>query len=105
MTRGKEISQVESRNDMNAICLNNGETYVWPFCTKLVPNIEPYHFKLQKEKISSVSVGSDFIMYLTDSGRLYSLGKTNSYGELGLGDFEPRAKPTLIKSLAHSGDM
>ena len=102
---GKQVKQVEVRSDMNAILLEDGSAQVWPFETPDRPDPSPFRIKLSNEKISTISAGLDFFVMTTEAGRAWSMGKTNTYGELGLGDFLPRTSPTLIENLALSGDM
>lgn len=105
LTRGRKVTQLETKCDTNAMCLEDGTAIVWPavYGTRLSP--DPYYYRPLKEKIVSVGVGFDFTIYLSNVGKIYSMGKTNSYGELGHGDFKPRGEPTLISQLYHSGDM
>lgn len=105
LTRGKKITQLETKCDTNAFCLEDGSAVVWPcvYGSRLSP--DPFYFRPHKEKVTSVSVGFDFVVYLSNVGKIYSMGETNAYGELGHGDFEPRHDPTLISQLCHSGDM
>ena len=49
-------------------------------------------------KATDISIGSTFGVLLDTNGNLYSWG-TNSNGELGIGDFEIRKTPSLIKGL------
>mmetsp|Transcript_16482 Transcript_16482/g.35542 ORF Transcript_16482/g.35542 Transcript_16482/m.35542 type:complete len:835 (-) Transcript_16482:17-2521(-) len=53
--------------------------------------------------ITDVVVGGRHALFLSDIGRLYSVG-TNSRGQLGLGDLESRDQPTLI-SLPGTGSL
>jgi alpha-tubulin suppressor-like RCC1 family protein len=81
---------------MNALCLQDGTAVVWPAVYGERMSPQPFYYKVMKEKFISVSLGFDFVVYLSHIGKVYTMGKTNSYGELGHGDFEPRHDPTLI---------
>jgi len=105
LTKGKQVRQLEVRSDLNAIVLEDGTATVWPFDFKGKSDPSPVPIKLLNQKIGSVSCGMDFIIFCTEIGQLYSMGKTNSCGELGVGDFNPRFEPTLISSLSVSGDI
>ena len=50
----------------------------------------------QEIKISSIVIGTDFSLFLSDQGHVYSFGK-NEFGQLGLGHMENIAEPHLIK--------
>ena len=81
----------------NAILLNeNGEII---FLSCLYEN-EIYKFPFQinfpEIKFSNIECGKDFVLLLTNNGYLYSFGN-NKFGQLGLGDFEDRNFPTLVK--------
>jgi hypothetical protein len=105
LLKGKEAKQVEARSDINVLLLEDGTATVWPFDHAYIPDPSPVDVKFHQEKIATVAAGFDFVMFATETGRLFSMGKSNSYGELGHGDFNPRLEPTLIESLANSGDM
>jgi len=55
----------------------------------------------QNHEFSYVSCGAEHSFALTTTGDLYSWG-LGFKGQLGLGDFENRARPTLIKNLSTS---
>ena len=57
---------------------------------------KPTKILLRKIEIGSISAGVDFIMMLATNGILYGKG-TNSYGELGLDDYEPRENPERLE--------
>ena len=57
-----------------------------------------------KVEIKQISCGKSFVMFLTNSGLIYSRGTKNSKGELGLGDFKGRSTPTLISIFIKNGD-
>lgn len=105
LCRGKQVKQVEVRSDINALVLEDGTAQIWPFEVEGREDPSPIFVNLGTEKVANVSAGLDFVIIATEIGRLWSMGKTNSCGELGLGDFNPRSQPTLITSLANSGDM
>lgn len=105
LLKKRTVTQLETKCDTNAICLSDGSSYVWPMALGDRLSPDPFYFKAPKQKIVTVGVGFDFVIYLSSVGRVYSMGKTNSYGELGVGDFQPRHNPTLITQLCHSGDM
>jgi myosin-5 len=48
-----------------------------------------------KITISALNLGTEFTFFVSDGGLAFALG-TNEYGQLGLGDTEPRSSPTLV---------
>ena len=46
-------------------------------------DIEPNKIQLKsmKEKFCSISCGSNFALFLTESGLVYSMGNSNKYGQ------------------------
>jgi myosin-5 len=55
------------------------------------------------KKITYISSGSDFSMFLSDKGVLFGLG-ANQYGELGLGDESPRRQPSPLNTLRRANE-
>jgi hypothetical protein len=101
----KKLLQCDVKCDTNAIVKDDGTAVVWPFQCKQYPGFEPITFQLPNQiKIVNVTLGFEFAIFLANHGALYSLGKDNSCGQLGLGDLEPRYTPTLIRGLMDSGE-
>jgi alpha-tubulin suppressor-like RCC1 family protein len=74
---------------------------MWPWQDKKNNNniiYSPCRFSLKNynEKVINISCGSNFCIILNNNGQIYSMGKSNKYGELGLGDCNPRYHPSLI---------
>lgn len=95
----QKIRQINSRGDISFALSENGDCFMWPIKSNndLISNPK---FLPLKEKISNISLGCGFALFLNFNGMLFSMGKSNNYGQLGHGDNLPRAKPTLIESLA-----
>jgi len=55
----------------------------------------------QNHEIAQVSCGAEHSFSLTTTGELYSWG-LNFKGQLGLGDFDNRCRPTLVKNVSPS---
>lgn len=55
-------------------------------------------------KIDKIVNGSNFTIFLTNSGVLYSMGNKNLNGELGHGDYIPRKEPKMIKIFVENGE-
>jgi myosin-5 len=51
-----------------------------------------------------VSAGYNFGFFLTTQGLVYSFGKDNSEGQLGLGHIYPKDVPELITCLKDAGE-
>ena len=72
-------------------------------CQLEIQKIKLYEHSLEinisNQKIKSVSLGYNFLIILTKSGLLYSMGTSNNYGQLGLGHTNSIYFPTLIEIL------
>ena len=66
-------------------------------------NINTFMFE-NKVQIKQIACGKSFVLFLSNSGLVYSRGTKNSKGELGLGDFKGRSTPTLISIFVKNGD-
>lgn len=92
-----KIKRIESEGDVSFAITDNGEVYMWPIINNKRENIfNPRIINLQ-EKITNISCGGKFVLFLTVKGMIYSMGTNNSYGQLGHGDTHPRLKPSLIE--------
>ena len=73
--------------------------YIWPWGDKqgnLHYNPNKFNLMFPQEKVSSIACGSNFCIMINNNGMVYSMGKSNKYGELGVGDFYSRYGPTPI---------
>ena len=57
----------------------------------------------KNSKIKKIACGKNFIIFISDTGLLYSYGK-NTKGQLGLEDYKERTKPTLNELLIKDGE-
>lgn len=105
LLKHKGAKQIDAKADINVLLLEDGSASVWPFDNTYNPDPSPVEVKFKSDKIATVAAGFDFVLFATETGRLFTMGKSNSCGELGHGDFSPRLEPTLVESLANSGDM
>ena len=90
---------VKSAGYINFCRTEDGDIYMWPWGDKQGNlNYNPIKFNLMfpQEKVSSIACGSNFCIMINNNGMVYSMGKSNKYGELGVGDFNPRYGPTPI---------
>jgi alpha-tubulin suppressor-like RCC1 family protein len=94
-----KIRKICSRGDISFALSETGDCFMWPI--KGNKNSEEINctprFLPLKEKILSISCGWEFALFLNFNGMVYSMGKSNTYGQLGHGDNLPRLKPTLIE--------
>jgi alpha-tubulin suppressor-like RCC1 family protein len=94
------ITSVKSEGDINFAINDKGESFIWPSGDKEGNiNLNPIKLSLgsPKEKVTSISCGNNFVLILNNHGLVYSMGKSNNYGQLGHGDTNPRYRPTLIE--------
>lgn len=103
-TKNKVI-KIESEGDISFATTDKGEVFMWPIRdTKKGHNILfPKQVKLP-EKITSVSCGGGFCIFLNVQGMLYSWGRKNIYGQLGHGDTNPRYNPTIIEIFLNNSE-
>jgi alpha-tubulin suppressor-like RCC1 family protein len=118
------VKAVGCRERSNFVLSQDGKVYGWSandFSEAMVPKHGPrkvdpqllfaieeplreeekpnYIFQLnfpETPKIASLSVGTDFALFLTEQGLVYGLG-TNEFGQLGLGHSADVAAPALIQ--------
>ena len=94
------FNSVKSAGYINFCTTEEGDIYMWPWGDKQGNlHYNPIKFNLSpqlNEKVSSVSCGNNFCIIINNNGMVYSMGKSNKYGELGVGDFSPRYSPTLL---------
>ncbi len=80
--------------------------FIWP-CVKdgrRVSTPEQILFNSPKIKIHQVACGFNFAVLVTTQGLVYTFGKSNNEGQLGLGDTQPRGIPELVLSLKEAGE-
>lgn len=97
LTRAK-LSSVHSKKDENYAVTEEGEVVFWPV-TPQDPSIGILTMP-HKEKVSSLSLGLEFTVLLTTTGSVYSFGRENRQGQLGLGHDRPVLSPTLVEGLS-----
>ena len=98
----KKFNLVKSAGYINFCTSEDGNIYMWPWGDHEGNlHYSPKRFFLssmqEREKVTSVACGNNFCLILNNNGMLYSMGKSNKYGELGVGDFSPRYGPTPIE--------
>lgn len=88
-----KFKKVSCWNHTSAIS-TEGELYVWKSGDQ--SNLEK--ITLPGVKIQDISIGATFGAALDENGKLWTWG-SNSAGELGVGDYEPRETPLKIPQL------
>ena len=95
-----KFNSVKSAGYINFCTTEEGNIYMWPWGDhegNLHYNPKMFYLSSPQEKVTSVACGSNFCLILNNNGMVYSMGKSNKYGELGVGDFNPRYGPTPIE--------
>ena len=101
----KGIISVSCGGDLNLACSEDGQAFTWPLILNGVKLSTPQRIPFsEKVKIMLVSAGQNFGFFLSNQGLVYSFGKDNSEGQLGLGHIYPRDVPELILSLKEAGE-
>lgn len=97
LSRAK-ISSIHSKKNENYAVTEEGEVLFWPVSPQ-DSSVGILRLPL-KEKVSSLSLGVDFTLLLTTTGSVYSFGRENRFGQLGLGHDRPSLSPTLVEGLS-----
>jgi len=98
------VACIFARADASAVILSDGSSYIWPHLQSDGSLLStPIYAAFDKEKVVSIGLGLDFSVFLVSDGSLYSMGRSNRWGELGHGDREPRFAPMKIQALAKQG--
>jgi alpha-tubulin suppressor-like RCC1 family protein len=101
--KGK-VKEIKISGDLNIAITNANELFIWPY-ENLKQTFKPLRLLMDKKIIiNSVSCGKNFAIILSKQGMLYSFGKSNKMGELGLGDNKPRIIPEQIYALSEAGE-
>lgn len=93
-----KVRQIISKGDVSFALSETGECFMWPVNGNSGEMISTPKFLPFKEKIWTISCGGEFALFLNINGMVYSMGRTNIYGQLGHGDNLPRLKPTIIET-------
>ena len=94
------FNSVKSAGYINFCTTEEGSIYMWPWGDhegNLHYSPKRFFLSSPQEKVTSVACGNNFCLILNNNGMVYSMGKSNKYGELGVGDFNPRYGPTPIE--------
>lgn len=93
------ITSVKSEGNINFAVSSKGDAFMWPWSDKGNIQYIPRKFSLKtaNEKVNSIACGNNFVLVLSSAGMVYSMGRTNKFGQLGHGDYEPRLHLSLIQ--------
>lgn len=97
LSRSK-LKNIHAKGDENYAVTEEGDVLFWP--------VMPDDFSIgiltipNREQINTISLGVDFSILLSDAGNLFSFGRENRYGQLGLGHREVVLSPTLIEGFS-----
>lgn len=107
------IKAAVSKEGMNYLVTGEGRVLSWP--QKVTNDNEnqidegvnlfrPFQVIFpNNQKIINLSMGTDFVVFLSINGTLFSMGE-NLYGELGLGNKIRRNEPTIILALRDANE-
>ena len=77
--------------------IDQGDALLWGDRRLLVPALLESSKRFGGEKVTSVSVGFRHVLFLTDAGSVFALGKNSSY-ELGTGTKSTELAPVRVSS-------
>lgn len=100
----QNVKSVASKGRKSYLITNDGKMLSWPnknSTYKFIP--EPIRVSEPNITFSQMACGQNFVIGLTHNGLLFSSG-SNSCGQLGLGDLEPRDRLCLVGSLRDYGE-
>jgi myosin-5 len=92
-----KLKSIHAKRDSSYAVTEEGEVMFWP-----ISNSNPGIGVLNvgnKETINSIALGDDFAVLLAENGSVYSFGRKNEFGQLGLGHNKPCLVPTILSSL------
>lgn len=93
------IKAVSAKEGVNYVLTATNKLYSWPNITNSERSYRPVEMPIpESTKILTIDTGNDYLLVLSTTGLVYSLGSNNS-GELGTGDTEPRSELTLLRYL------
>lgn len=83
----------------HSAAISNGNLYIWGGGV-FGEYLTPYKVKCSKSAIKHIDIGGSFGAALDVENTLWCWG-SNNYGQLGVGDYEPRVNPFPILGLHH----
>ena len=96
------INDIQCTGNISFMLSSIGNAFICPWEDEN-KNIHYNPLKLyfpNKEFITSISCGENFVMFISKNGNLFSMGSNNKFGQLGHGDAHPRYSPTIIEYFA-----
>jgi alpha-tubulin suppressor-like RCC1 family protein len=102
---GNHVTSIAGGGDLTLACTENGDSYAWPFVKNGQKYSNPVRMPFsEKINISRVSCGYNFGFFISSQGLVYSVGKDNSDGQLGLGHIYPNDIPELVCCFKEAGE-
>ena len=97
--RKNNIINAQCTNNISFILSNKNEAFIcpWEDQTKKINYIPLKIYFPNKTKITMISCGDNFSIFLSKNGNVYSMGSNNKYGQLGHGDTNIQLSPKLIQ--------
>lgn len=101
------IVEIKAKGAQTIAISSGGQCFCWPIETTAGEKIyRPTELCFPKRiLIATASCGYNFSIFVAKNGLVFSMGKDNSVGQLGLGHFDPRDAPVLITSLRDYGEL
>lgn len=98
------ITDIRAKGARSLVITDSGAVYIWPYEKSNGEMMySPVELTLPpKILIATAACGYDFTILVAKSGLIFSFGKDNSAGQLGLGDRIPRKSPSIIKTFQNS---
>lgn len=106
-----QIEYIATKGNTSVALTSSGEVIVWPVERKTSKNSEkisggnlPMQLNMPScQAVTKVSCGYNFVMFVGSNGVLYGMGD-NQYGQLGLGDQEPKERPEPVEYFRAKGE-
>lgn len=97
----ENIYQISGRGNNNLVITDYGRAFYWPMKMRtgeIRRNPVELNFPSDKFRVIAASCGYNFAVLITSGGFIFTFGDDNSCGQLGVGDTEPRDRPTLVQA-------
>ena len=97
--RRNYMTNVQCTNNISFMLNDKKEAFICPWEDQR-KNINYIPLKLffpYKAKITMISCGDNFSVFLSKNGNVYSMGSNNKYGQLGHGDTDIQLSPKIVQ--------
>ena len=101
---GKNVKYIQTKGSTSYVINSQGQVMKWPNPEHL-EKFCPVNIPLRDSSVTftSLAAGNGFVVALSQNGLLWSQGR-NTFGQLGLGDFNKRDGFDLIRYFKTSGE-